>query len=275
MTLQAAIKYNLDESIQFITTQQMISLQDFLGLPLLLNNQDHTLQTAGEVNLEQVDRVKLDMIRPTLLNRTLKYPMYVYTEYMDVCLDKHASLFKKNKLHYNVLVLPPGLLGIEYNKTHIFSPDKDHNDITGIVDIVHGRGLVLVQKLKEKNELSFETEVDFVSMFVVKKGDRVAIPQKYMYTFINSSNSPFVIARLFEDDGKIDYRGIWREQGMSYYFIRKNARREVVRNPRYRVVPKLRKVKPDENIRTFKLTSSKPLYTQVTQNPERFKGMLV
>jgi len=253
----------------------MISLQDYSGLPLLLNNQDYTLQPAGEVSLENLERVKLDIIRPTLLNRTLKYPVYVYTEYSDVCLQKHASILKKSKLHYNILVLPPGLLGIEYNKTHIFSPDKDQNDITGIIDIVHGRGLVLIQKLKEKDSLSIETEVDFVSLFVVKKGDRLAIPQKYMYTFINSSSSALVIARLFEDDGKIDYRSIWREQGMSYYFIRKNARREVVRNPRYRAVPKLHRVSPETSAKEWKLTSAKPLYNQVAQNPERFKGLLV
>ncbi|MBN2016368.1 hypothetical protein JW766_06095 [Candidatus Dojkabacteria bacterium] len=253
----------------------MINLQDTSGLPLLLNTQDNTLQPAGEIDFNSLERVKLDNIRPVLLNKTLRYPLDVYSEYYDICLKKHTKLFEKHKLHYNVILLPPGLLGIEYNKTHIFAPDKDQNDITAIVDILQGRGMILIQKVKEKGELDFDTEVSLATQFKVKKGDRVPIPQKYMYTFINSSGSTLVIGRLFEDDGKIDYRSMRRERGMSYYFIRKNARQEIVRNPHYKEVPTLKRKKADYYSRKYRLTSSKPIYTQFTQNPQRFSSMLV
>jgi hypothetical protein len=84
-----------------------------------------------------------------------------------------------------------------------------------------------------------------------------------------------VVARLYEDDGKIDYRSMRKEQGMSYYFIRKNARREVVRNPRYKDMPDLKKDKAEDQARKFRLTSSKSIYTQFVQNPKRFKNLLV
>lgn len=253
----------------------MINLNDTSGLPLLLNTQENSLHPAGEITYSSIDRVKLDSIRPILLNKTLRYPIDIYTEYIDISLTKHESSFKKNDLHYSITLLPPGLLGIEYNKTHIFAPDKDENDITAIADIIHGNGIVLIQRVKEKGELDFDTEVEFVAMCRVRKGDRIPVPQKYMYTFLNSSSSTLVIGRLYEDDGKIDYRTIRRERGMSYYFIRKNARQEIVKNPNYKEVPLLKRKKSENLARKYKLTSSKPIYTQFIQNERRFRKMLV
>ena len=252
----------------------MINLQDQSGLPLLLNTQDNSLHPAGEVTFESIERVKLDSMRPVLLNKTLKYPINIYSEYTNISLDKDKDTFRKNNLHYSIILLPPGLLGIEYNKTHIFAPDQDQNDLTAIVDIIYGRGIIILQKVKEKNELDFETDVSFAKVFRAKKGDRIPIPQKYMYSFINASNFPLVVGRLFEDDGKIDYRSMRREQGMCYYFIRKNARQEVVRNPHYKEVPKLKRGSSEAYSKKFRLTAAKPIYTQFIYNQKRFKKIL-
>jgi oxalate decarboxylase/phosphoglucose isomerase-like protein (cupin superfamily) len=253
----------------------MINLQDSSGLPLIFNSHDNSLQISSELSVGMIDRVKLDSIRSILLNRTLHYPLQVYTEYSDITLAHHASLFRTHKLHYNILILPSGLLGIEYNKTHLFSPDNDRNEITLITDIIYGSGIILTQSIDKVETTDNEPCVDFAAMYKVKKGDRIAIPQKYMYTFVNTSNNPLIIGRLFEDDGKIDYRTLKREQGMAYYFIRKNARREIVRNPRYKTCAKLKNISPLESITRYRLTSVKPLYTQVIENPERFKKLLV
>lgn len=253
----------------------MINLQDTSGLPLLLDNQDNSIQPAGEIEFDTLDRVKLDNIRPILLNKTLRYPIDIYNEYQDIYVKDDKELFTKNDLHYNLIVLPPGLLGIEYNKTHIFSPDNDQNEITTIVDVIRGRGIVLIQKLKEKGELDYDTEVEAAIYFNAKKGDRVPIPQGYMYTFINATNYSLILGRLFENDGKIDYRTLRKEHGMSYYIIRKNARKEIVKNPHYREVPKLKKIKPETYMNKYNLTSTKPIYTQFTAKPKRFKKMLV
>jgi oxalate decarboxylase/phosphoglucose isomerase-like protein (cupin superfamily) len=253
----------------------MVNLQDYSGLPLLLNTQDNTINSAGDIEIKNTERIKLDVLKPILLNKTLRYPTYIYTEFEDICLSKHRSYFKQNSLHHNILVIPTGLLGIEYTKTHIFAPDKDQNEITAIIDIVYGRGMVLIQKIKEKGQFEIETEVSFTGLFRVKRGDRVPVPQGYMYTFINAGNSALILSRLFEDDGKIDYRTIWREQGMSYYIIRKNARREIVRNPRYKKIPLIKRIKPESYAKKYKLTAQTPIYTQFVQNPDRFKSLLV
>ena len=253
----------------------MINLQDLSGLPLLFNTQDNSLQPTGEVGFISLEKIRLEMLRPILLNRTLRYPHQIYSEYCDICLTKHTELFEKSDLHFGLIILPSGLLGVEYNKTHIFAPDQDENEIAAIIEIIYGSGIILIQKVKEKGEYDFDTEVVFSGMFKVRKGDRIPIPQKYMYTFINPGNGPLIAARIFEDDGKIDYRTLRREQGMSYYFIRKNARREVVRNPHYKEIPKLKRLKTDDYCRKYRLTAFKPIYTQFIQNSERFTKMLV
>jgi len=253
----------------------MINLHDTSGLPIIFESEDNSIQQTSEIFFENKEVVKLDSIRPTLLNKTLKYPTHVYTEYNNICIPSHKTIFSKNKLHYNIEIVPAGLLGVEYTKTHIFSPDNDKNEITAIVDVIYGNGNILVQRMKAKGEFEFDTEVTTASISTIKAGERIVIPQNYMYTFINSSGRPFIIGRLYEDDGKIDYRSIWREQGMAYYIIRKNARKEVVRNPRYKYIPPLENLKEQKLVEKLKLTSVKPIYTQFVNNPERFKKLLV
>ena len=253
----------------------MINLQISSGLPLLFNTTDNSIHPAGEISLVNKESIKLDSLRSILLNKTLRYPVNVYTEYKDICLAGHEHFFKKNSLHYSISIVPSGLLGVEYTKTHIFSPDKDQNTVAAIADVLYGKGAVLVQKIKEKGNLDYETEVCNAQLFLVKPGDRIAIPQKHMYTFINSSNKAFIVGRLYENDGKIDYRTIWKEQGMCYYLIRKNARREIVRNPRYKTIPKIENCRVCKNNSKYRITAKKPLYTQFIQNPQRFKKMLV
>jgi len=253
----------------------MINLQDTSGLPLLLNTQDNSLQPAGEITFDKRDRIKLENLKPVLLNKTLRYPIDIYSEYGDICIPDDQKCFKKSKLHYSIILLPPGLLGIEYNKTHIFSPDQDQNDISVIVDIIYGKGSILIQRVKEKGEYDFDTEVDFVAHSKIRKGNRVVVPQNYMYTFINPSNYPLIIARLYEDDGKIDYRSMRKEHGMSYYLIRKNARQEIVRNPHYKEVPPLKKFHKKKYLRKYSCSSKKPIYTQFMKKPKKFCKLLV
>jgi len=253
----------------------MINLQDTSGLPLLLNTQDNSLQPAGEIMFDKRDRVKLENIKPVLLNKTLRYPIDIYSEYCDICLSKDQNCFKNHKLHFSIIILPPGLLGIEYNKTHIFAPDLDQNDISVIIDIIYGKGSILIQRVKEKGEYDFDTEVDFAAVMKVERCNRAIVPQNYMYTFINASNYPLIIARLYEDDGKIDYRSMRKEHGMSYYFIRKNARQEIVRNPHYKEVPNLKKFNNEKYLRSYNCTSKKPIYTQFLKEPKKFCRLLV
>lgn len=253
----------------------MINLQDASGLPLLFDIQNNSIQPAGDIIYEGKEVVKLKNIKPILLNKTLRYPVQVYTEYEDIYLNKHKQIFEDHSLHYNLVIVPSGLLGVEYTKTHIFSPDQDQNEITAIVDVIYGEGVVLIQQAKEDEGFNINTEISFVKAYHAKKGDRVVVPQGYMYTFINSGSKPYVLGRLFENDGKIDYRTIRHERGMSYYVIRKNARKEIVTNPRYKTVPKLDEVKPEKNAKKHSLTSKKPIYTQAIRRPKRFEELLV
>jgi oxalate decarboxylase/phosphoglucose isomerase-like protein (cupin superfamily) len=253
----------------------MINLQDSSGLPLLLNVHDNSLQPAGDIYFTNLERIKLYNLRPVLLNKTLRYPTDVYNEYCDICLTEHKNIFIRSKLHYSIIVLPSGLLGIEYNKTHIFAPDSDKSIVTTIIEILYGKGSIIIQRIKSKKEMDFDTEVSFAAISKVQKGNLVAIPQNYMYTFVNASNNPLIIARLYEDDGKIDYRSLRKEHGMSYYLIRKNARQEVVRNPNYKDVPNLEKLSSQTYIKKCKITLHKPLYSQFLCNTTKFCKLLI
>jgi len=68
---------------------------------------------------------------------------------------------------------------------------------------------------------------------------------------------------------------IWKEQGMCYYVIRKNARKEIVRNPRYKNVPCISVLKVADNCNKFKISSKIPLYPDIVKNISRYKKMLI
>lgn len=258
----------------FINWSSMISLQDSSFLPLTFDERDNAIFFPDEAKHGGVDRVKLGEMSPILLNRTLVYPDKVYTEYKDVGFASDQDTLEKHDLHYNILVLPTGLLGVEYTKTHIYTTEHDEREVICIAEVIKGGGTLLMQKIEPKDEYDFDTSVSEVNVVKIKPKERVPIPNGYQYCFINTRNQPLVLSRVFRHDGRIDYRTIRKERGMAYYVIRKNARQEYVKNPRYRTVPKLTRSKPETYQNKFNLTSSKPLYQQIIQDPKRFKNIL-
>lgn len=252
----------------------MINLQEISSLPITFDDRDNALFVGENASCDQISRIKLSEMIPILLNRTLVYPDKVYNEYLDVKYIDDEKVFKSKGLHYNVLVMPTGLLGVEYTKSHIYTTDKAKTDIIGVIEVLYGAGTLIMQKLAPKDEFDFDTSVESVVIVKVPKGARVPIPAGYQYAFINTRSKPLVIAKLTKNDGRLDYRTMRKEQGLSYYAIRKNARQEYVKNPRYRDIPKLKKEKPEVLCKKYNLTSSKPLYDQVVQNPDRFSKLL-
>jgi oxalate decarboxylase/phosphoglucose isomerase-like protein (cupin superfamily) len=173
-----------------------------------------------------------------------------------------------------MVVLPTGLLGVEFTKSHIYGGGNQSKDINCIIEVVKGGATILLQKNKPPEEYEIETTIRDFIVAKVKSGEKFPIPSGFQYSFINTRNYPLVLSRIYKYDGRIDYRTLRREQGLGYYVIRKNARQEYVKNPRYRETPKLRTVKPETYARKYKVSSTKPLYMQLVENPTRFKDLL-
>lgn len=204
-------------------------------------------------------KVSLANLIPALLNKSLRYPEVVYEENEDMYSIEDAEMFDKHTLHYDIVALPAGLLGIEYIKTHIYYTPENKGKIATYVECLYGILTVLIQKNEPKDELDFDTSINEGIMIKLRKGEKIAIPTGYYYTFINTRNTPAIFSRAYKDKGTIDYKALGHEQGLGYFAIRKNARAEIVFNPKYRYVPKIKKYTPSDDRFRPKFTRS-PLY---------------
>ena len=222
----------------------MVDLQDVSSLPIKFNASTNTFEFADPIKCRHSQIVSLKNLIPALLNKTLKYPEDVYQENIDLFMCNDSEIFDTEKLHYEVIILPSGLLGIEYTKSHVYYSPKHKGKTSSVVECLYGILTVIIQKNQPKDEFDFETSVEEGMMIKLRKGEKIEIPTGYFYTFINTRSVPVIFSRTYKNKGIVDYTMLQNEKGLAYFAIRKNARAEVVYNPRYRSVPELNKYTP-------------------------------
>jgi len=248
---------------------RMIDLYSISSLPIQFDYQDSSFTFQDCMTCRKRTKIGLQHLVPALLNRTLRYPEIVYEENEDLYSNEDQELFSNSTLQYDIIILPAGLLGIEYIKTHIYYSPHKEGKYGSFIECLHGILTILIQKNKPKDDLDFETEVDEGILIRLRRGEKIAIPSGYYYTFINSRNDPVIFSRLHRGKGIIDYSELMNEQGLGYYAIRKNARTELVFNPRYKYVPKIKKCVPTSD--PFRVRFGKrALYEQIKKDVEYF-----
>jgi len=236
----------------------MFNLQDSCCLDINVDLDSNRLICGDKVKHSGYNRVKLQNILPSLLNKSLSYPENVYDVYKKVFSEDDVKIGESD-ISMDIMYLPQGLLGIEFVKTHIyFNSTADPGKLSCIVEVQYGILTVVMQKNKENTDpYDIEAQVEEGFMVKLHKGEKLAIPQSYYYTFINTEELPVIFVRIYRKEGIADYNLLRRERGLAYYCIRKNARQEFVLNPTYKNTPKIRDISSGE-INTVNLEM--PLY---------------
>jgi len=212
----------------------MIDLSTISGLPIKYDDEKGKVIYGDGVNCGDEVYVPLDDITPILLNKYLKYPENVYRYHKNIKLNDSST---GDNISYDIVYIPYGLLGIEFIKTHVYHSDCCPGKYDCIVEILSGSLTVMIQKNREKEDpYEFETYVDEMSIITLRKGERLVIPTGVYYTFINTSIVPVIFSRLTSTSKvPIDYATLRREKGLAYFLISKNAKIEVVANPKYKI----------------------------------------
>lgn len=224
----------------------MIDLSNISGLPIFFDEETASISYEDCVNCSVSDDIQLNAIIPTLLNKYLKYPEVVYSHHKNLA---HVNdLDGLNGFTYDIVVIPYGLLGIEYIRTHVYYSNHVEGKYDCIVEILSGELSVVMQKNDDEDDpYAFETQVDHMQLITLKKGERLAIPTGYFYTFVNTSSEPVVFSKVAGADHEpVDYNVIQKERGLAYYVISKNARTEVVPNPKYKINNEIQFVSLDD-----------------------------
>lgn len=244
----------------------MLALAEISGLPLTVHDDlENFLDSPEDVVCSSTLRVKLQEITPTLLNKSLRYPEFVYEQRVNVMNREDQEMWPQG-VEYDIISIPAGLLGIEYIKTHIFYSNEVTEKAACIVHVLCGTLTVVLQRNAPKlDKYDIETKVQEASLVEVSAPAQIVIPTGYYYTFVNAYDKPVVFGRVVGREHILDYAQIRRESGLAYYVIAKNARQEIVANPRYRLQTEVKKVSLDDVnclCSAYKTTET-PLYQQV------------
>lgn len=259
----------------------MVDLTEISGLPIKLDEQTGALYFDECIECETNRHVELVEIIPVLLNKYLKYPEIVYRHHKKV-KDKNKA-YKEDGLRYDILSIPYGLLGIEYIRTHVYFSEYQKDKFDSVVEVLSGSVTVVMQKNAENDDpYAFEKYVEEIVLVRLEKGQKFAIPTGVYYTFVNTEMFPAVVAKVAGHNHKeIDYSILSKERGLAYYIISKNARLEVVANPKYKVLNKPRECTREELLNRNEFVVSGfnleelPLYNLLKNKHDNLRAVII
>lgn len=163
--------------------------------------------------------------------------MELYYMYKDLSMnEEEKQVISEHHLRYDITIIPPNMLGVEYTKTvghyHPLVPNTNLAYIE-IYEVLSGEAYYLMQKVEEDK---------LKDVYVVKamKGDKVIIPPGYGHITINASSEELKMANWVCRDFSSIYSPIKEKKGGAYFLLNTSW----VKNPNYGEVPELRHLKP-------------------------------
>lgn len=187
-------------------------------------------------------------------SRAADVPLYFM--YRDLGLnEKDRALIRENGLRYDITIIPPRMLGVEYVKTaghyHTKAPGQDVS-YPELYYVLEGEVHYLLQKSGSAKTMD-------VVLIKAKKGDNVLIPPDYGHVAINPSSVELKMANWVCRDFESDY-SIYKERRGAAYFELDGGR--LVANKNYGSVPGVRFFTPT-NYDDFGLKQGKDIYSMV------------
>ena len=156
----------------------------------------------------------------------------------------HYYMVRGGSSKRNVTIMETGTVGGEYIKTyghyHIGNLDETYW-------FVQGGGVVLQQKLVEKDGAPQADRVEEFKATVVKAGDSAYMPPGYGHLIVNTGDEWMV---MIDDSpvegagdnasmpGHADYEAVKKMRGFAYYVVEKDGKPALVPNPLYTEVRK-------------------------------------
>lgn len=178
--------------------------------------------------------------------------MDLYYMYRDLAMSRSdRSVMLDHHLRYDITIIPPGRLGIEYVKTagH-YHPCIEDTCCTypEVYEVLHGTAHYLLQKCDGGR-------ITDVVMVVAHEGDKAIIPPNYGHVTINPSNQELKMSNWVSRDFSSIYEPYKKCGGAAYYELVDG----LIRNGRCDHIPNIRFLKP-ANITRVGLSKSKEMY---------------
>lgn len=145
------------------------------------------------------------------------------------------DLMKKAGVRYDITVIPPMKMGMEFVKTYGHGhprPPGSRHSYPELYEVLEGEAHYLIQNSGRR--------VDDVIVIRAKKGDSVLVPPDYEHVTINPSGRALKMANLVAEFSS-DYSRIKKMGGAAYFEL---LGRKWVKNPAYGELPEITFIKP-------------------------------
>lgn len=244
----------------------MIDLKETSGLPIKLNNDFHLEFDESVHHTEPGVRLFSDLV-PVLMDKNAKTDREeLYYMYRDVHMPEHEASMRANHLRYDVTVVPPAMLGQEFNKTvghyHPVVPGKAVA-YPELYEVLEGKALFLIQKVDATGK-----EIQDIQAIKAKAGDKVIYPPGYGHIIVNIGDGPLVTANWVSDAFESIYQPVKDMEGMGYYVLSDGSGGyKFEQNPKYEYMPPIKASSTADS--GWGLSLEKPMYLVGVANPEQ------
>jgi len=212
----------------------------------------------GDMALEPDVRM-LDAVRGLLYDRywaSRAADMPLYFMYRDVCFsEEDRELIRRNGLRYDVTIIPPALLGVEYVKTagHYHPPVPGQRlSYPELYYVLKGEAHYLLQKAEGSRVVD-------VILVKAKEGDNVLIPPGYGHVTINPSSKELAMANWVCRDFSSVYKPYVEKNGAAFFEL---AGGRLVENGSYGPLPEVRLFQ-SANYEEFGLQKGRDAYSLI------------
>lgn len=228
----------------------MIDLLKQSGLPIELTDDFHLKFNPPLVEVKPAIRTFADMA-PVLMDPAAKpNPARgdMYYMYRDVHLPQDEALIHKNNLRYDITVLPPIMIGEEFNKTvgHYHPKNSAGVEFPELYEVLSGEALFLIQKDND------------VRAIQASAGEKIIYPPGYGHIIVNIGKTALVTANWVAANFESLYEPIRVKQGMAYYVVANQKGFKFIKNDHYQNVSDVKIVNAKDP--GFGLSKQEPMY---------------
>lgn len=219
------------------------------------------------------EKSKLGKDMPGLLlrNAQARAEEIQYKTYGMVYGRKDKAIFDKHHISFDLTFIMKGQNDGECRKTsgHYHAPTEEGVIFPEIYEVIYGKALFVLQKKADPWDQSSD-ELQDIRIVEVNEGEKILLPAGYGHCSYNIGDDVLVFSDIAAAGTPIDYDGIRRNHGVSYYAMREGDGIALVRNGNYADLPKAKRYSVCQ-CEQLGLIDGKTLYESFIEDPDRFR----
>ena len=243
-----------------------MDLRESTGLPI--SSGEFILEySENEINVKDILIFKVEDVSNFLLRNEWKgkeEKKEVFRVYKGIKKIEDKQMWDVSR--FDFLVIQPGKMGEEYNKTYGYyrSFSGTGYRFPEIFQVAEGYSEFILQQASEKHE-----KIKDAVMIRAQKFDVVVVPPSYGVTIINPSEQKAILTRIRADDAKEITTEYERTKGECY--LRGEEGRWIY-NENYQEIPNLRLEPPQNKWKSLK--RGIPIYSIYVYKPKIFAPLI-